>query len=179
MLTSNGYIKIINLNNEKILKSDYTNTLWVIPEYSSLEIVNRKGHGKSHDLWGLGIILYHMLIGHTPFEDSDPLKMQQKILKGKPVFPKSSTISKDAKYLIKHLLIVDPKKRLGSGKNGIYDIISDPFFKGFDWKNLLFQNLIPPYVPLIKGNFDISNFRKYEDNYNENPEVDIDPEKDP
>jgi serine/threonine protein kinase len=177
LLTSNGYIKLTNFNNAKILKSDYTNTLCGTPEYSSPEMLNRKGHGKCHDIWGLGIILYHMIIGHTPFEDSDPLKIQQNILKGKPNFPK--TMSKEAKNLIKHLLIVDPKKRLGSGKNGIYDIISDPFFKGFDWKNLLFQNLIPPYVPLIKGNFDISNFRKYEDNYNENPEVDIDPEKDP
>ena len=177
VLTSNGYIKLINFNNAKILKNDYTNTLCGTPEYSSPEMLNRKGHSKSHDLWSLGIILYHMLIGHTPFEDSDPLKMQQKILKGKINFPKS--LSKEAKNLIKHLLIVDPKKRLGSGKNGIYDIISNPFFKGFDWKNLLFQNLTPPYVPLIKGNNDFSNFKKYEDNYFDNPDVEIEKEKDP
>ena len=177
LISSSGYIKLINFNNAKILKNDYTNTLCGTPEYSSPEMLNRKGHGKAHDLWSLGIILYHMLIGHTPFEDSDPLKMQQKILKGKPVFPK--TIGKDAKNLIKHLLIVDPKKRLGCGKNGIYEIISNPFFKGFDWKNLLFQNLIPPYVPLIKGINDVSNFRKYEDNYFDNPDVAIDQDKDP
>ena len=177
LLASSGYIKLVNFNNAKILKNDYTNTLCGTPEYSSPEMLNRKGHGKAHDLWSLGIILYHMLIGHTPFEDSDPLKMQQKILKGKPVFPK--TIGKDAKNLIKHLLIVDPKKRLGCGKNGIYDIISNPFFKGFDWKNLLFQNLIPPYVPLIKGINDVSNFRKYEDNYFDNPDVAKKQEKDP
>ena len=151
LLTSSGYIKLINFNNAKILKNDYTNTLCGTPEYSSPEMLNRKG--------------------------SDPLKMQQKILKGKPNFPK--TLSKDAKNLIKHLLIVDPKKRLGSGANGIYEIISSPFFKGFDWKNLLFQNLTPPYVPLIKGSNDISNFRKYEDNYFENPDIAIDQEKDP
>ena len=177
LISSTGFIKLTNFNNAKLLKNDYTNTLCGTPEYSSPEMLNRKGHGKSHDLWSLGIILYHMLIGHTPFEDSDPLKMQQKILKGKPVFPK--TLSKDAKYLIKHLLIVDPKKRLGSGKNGIYEIISNPFFKGFDWKNLLFQNLIPPYVPLIKGINDVSNFRKYEENYFDNPDVAIDQDKDP
>jgi serine/threonine protein kinase len=176
-LSSNGYIKLINFSNAKILKKDYTNTLCGTPEYSSPEMLNRKGHNKSHDLWSLGIIIYHMIIGHTPFEDSDPLKMQQKILKGKPNFPK--TLSKDAKNLIKHLLIIEPKKRLGNGANGIYEIISSPFFKGFDWKNLLFQNLAPPYVPLIKGNNDVSNFRKYEDNYFENPDIVIDKEKDP
>ena len=177
LLTPNGYIKLINFTNAKILKTDYTNTLCGTPEYSSPEMLNRKGHGKSHDLWSLGIFLFHMLTGHTPFEDSDPLKMQQKILKGKPTIPKN--LSKEARNLIKHLLIVDPKKRLGCGKNGIYDVISNPFFKGFDWKNLLFQNLIPPYVPLIKGNCDISNFKKFEENYFENPEVEIDNEKDP
>lgn len=177
LLNSSGYIKLNNFIDSKILKNDYTNTLCGTPEYSSPEMLNRKGHSLSHDLWSLGIIIYHMIIGHTPFEDSDPLKMQQKILKGKPNFPK--TLSKEAKHLIKHLLIVDPKKRLGVGVNGIYEIISAPFFKGFDWKNLLFQNLIPPYVPLIKGNNDISNFRKYEDNYFENPDIAIDKDKDP
>jgi serine/threonine protein kinase len=179
LLTSSGYIKLINFNNAKILKSDYTNTLCGTPEYSSPEMLNRKGHGKSHDLWSLGIFLFHMLIGHTPFEDTDPLKMQQKILKGKAYFPKTNPISKEAKILIKHLLIVDPKKRIGAGKNGIYDIISNPFFKGFDWKNLLFQNLVPPYIPVINSKNDLSNFKKYEENYFENPEVPIDKEKDP
>ena len=49
-----------------------------------------------------------MIIGHTSFGYSDPLKIQQKILKGKPNFHK--TLNKDAKKLIKHLLIVDLKK---------------------------------------------------------------------
>ena len=179
LINSNGYIKLINFNNAKILKNDYTYTLCGTPEYSSPEMLNRKGHNKSHDLWSLGIIIFHMLIGHTPFEDIDPIKIQQKILKGKPNFPKTINISKDAKNLIKHLLNVDPKKRLGCGKNGIYELISSPFFKGFDWKNLLFQNLIPPYKPLIKGNNDISNYRKIEDNYIENLDIEIDKEKDP
>lgn len=176
-LTSSGYIKLTNFHFAKILKNGYTNTLCGTPEYSSPEMLNRKGHGKAQDFWSLGIIIYHMLTGHTPFEDADPIKIQQKILKENPSYPK--ILSKNAKSLIKHLLKHDQKKRLGSGKNGIYDIISNPFFKGFDWKNLLFQNLTPPYVPLIKGSNDISNFRKYEDNYFENPDIAIDQEKDP
>jgi len=177
LLTSTGYIKFTNLINAKFLKNDYTNTLCGTPEYSSPEMINRKGHGKPHDLWALGIIIFHMLFGYTPFEDNDPLKIQQKILAGKPNFPPN--INKEAKNLIKHLLIVDPKKRLGNGKNGIYDIISHPFFKGFDWKNLLFQNLVPPYVPVVNGSDDISNYKKYEENYYENPEIEIEKEKDP
>ena len=176
-LTSSGYIKLTNFHFAKILKNNYTNTLCGTPEYSSPEMLNRKGHGKAHDLWSLGIIIYHMLVGHTPFEDSDPIKIQQKIIKGKKEYPK--ILSKNAKNLIKHLLEADPKKRLGNGKNGIYDIISNPFFKGFDWKNLLLQNLVPPYVPLIKGNNDASNFKKYEENYFDEPEIEVEKEKDP
>ena len=176
-LTSSGYIKLTNFQFAKILKNNYTNTLCGTPEYSSPEMLNRKGHGKAHDLWSLGIIIYHMLIGHTPFEDTDPIKMQQKIVKGELVYPK--ILSRNAKNLIKHLLKVDQKKRLGNGKNGIYEIISCPFFKGFDWKNLLLQNLDPPYVPSIKGNNDASNFKKYEENYFEEPEIEVEKEKDP
>jgi protein kinase A len=176
-LTSSGYIKLTNFHFAKILKSDYTYTLCGTPEYSSPEMLNRKGHGMTHDFWCLGIIIYHMLIGHTPFEDNDPFKTQTKIIKGNIEYPK--LLSKNAKSLIKHLLKVDQKKRLGYGKNGIYEIINNPFFKGFDWKNLLLQNLDPPFVPSIKGNNDASNFKKYEENYFEEPEIEVDKEKDP
>ncbi len=177
-LTSKGYIKITNFTDCKILKNDYTNTLCGTPEYASPEMTLRKGHTKSHDFWTLGIFLYHLLVGHTPFEDIDPVKIQQKMFEGKINFPKN--MSPEAKTLIKHLLKLEYKKRLGYGKNGILDLISDPFFKGFDWTNLLLQNLKAPYIPVIKAQNDISNFKKYVDNFFDDPEdIKVSKNKDP
>ena len=177
-LTSSGYIKITNFTDCKMLKSDYTNTLCGTPEYASPEMLVRKGHTKSHDFWTLGIFLYHLIVGHTPFEDMDPVKIQQKILEGKINFPKN--MSPEAKSLIKHLLKLEPKKRLGFGKKGISDLIFDPFFKGFDWTNLLLQNLKAPYIPVIKSENDISNFKKYiDDFFMESDDIIISKNKDP
>ena len=177
-LSSNGYIKITNFTESKVLtKSDYTNTLCGTPEYASPEMIMRKGHTKSHDIWTLGIFLYHMLIGHTPFEDIDPTKIHQKIIDGKIKFIKN--IDPDAKSLIKHLLKIEPKKRIGCGQNGIRDIINDPFYKGFDWTNLLLQNLKAPYIPVIKDDDDFSNFKKFQDDFFDEPDIQISKDKDP
>ena len=175
--TSNGYIKIANFYDCKLLKNEYTNTLCGDPEYYSPEMLLRKGHTLSHDIWTLGIFLYHILVGHTPFEDMDPTKVQQKILVGKIKFPKF--LSQEARNLIKHLLKLEPKKRIGCGKNGICDIIYDPFFKGFDWTNLLLQNLKAPYIPKIEDVEDISHFRKYQDDFFDEPDISINKNKDP
>jgi hypothetical protein len=56
----------------------------------------------------------------------------------------------DAKSLIKHLLTADVTKRYGCLKNGVKDIIEHRWFKGFDWRGLLFMNLEATYVPKIK-----------------------------
>lgn len=176
-LTSTGYIKITNFTDSKMLKADYTNTICGTPEYTSPEMMMRKGHTKSHDIWTLGIFLYQMLVGHTPFEDIDPTKIQQKIFEGKINFPKD--IDPDARSLIKHLLKTDVKKRLGCGKKGICEIIDDPFFKGFDWTNLLLQNLKAPYIPKIKDNSYISLFRRYEEDFFDDPDIKVTKNKDP
>ena len=121
--------------------------------------------------------IYNILIGHTPFEDIDPTKIQQKILDGKINYPKY--LSKEAKSLIKHILKIEPKKRLGCGKKGICEIINDPFFKGFDWTNLLLQNLKAPYIP--EDNDVGHKFRKYIDDFFDELDTDIivDKNKDP
>jgi len=175
--TSSGYIKISNFFDSKLLRNEYTNTLCGNPEYYSPEMLLRKGHTISHDMWTLGIFLYHILVGHTPFVDVDPTKIQQKILNGKVAYPKF--LSYEAKCLIKHLLKLEPKKRLGYGKNGISDIINDPFYKGFDWTNLLLQNLKAPYIPVIKDSDDYSNFKKFQDDFFDEPDIQVSKNKDP
>ena len=82
--------------------------------------------------------------------------------------------------MIKHLLNIDIYKRMGCTKKGIYEIIQHPFFEGFDWKGLLYRNLEAPYVPVVNGPTDTTNYRKIDDaTIGDNDFIEVDKEKDP
>ena len=98
LLCRNGYIKLAEFGMSKKMESDITFTMCGSPEYYSPEMLRKTGYNKSHDFWTLGIILYEMLIGCTPFFDSDPLKIYQKINQGKILFPKKIDKEKDPFY---------------------------------------------------------------------------------
>jgi serine/threonine protein kinase len=174
LIGSNGYVKLTDFGFAKLVDGK-TYTLCGTPEYLAPEIILNKGHGKAVDWWTLGILIYEMLVGIDPFNDDDPMMVYQKIIKGKIKFPKN--VEKDAKSIIKHLLDADVTKRYGCLKDGVKDIIDHRWFKGFDWKSLLFMTLEAPYVPKIKGSSDSSNFSQYPDSDGEI--IPIKPDKDP
>lgn len=68
------------------------------------------------DWWTLGVLIYEMHAGIDPFNDEDPMGIYKNILRGKISFP--STFDKDAKSLVKHLLVADLSKRYGNLKDG-------------------------------------------------------------
>ena len=176
LINSDGYIKLIDFTFSKKLEKDLTYSIVGLPEYYSPEMINQTGHNKSIDFWQLGILLYEMLVGNTPFIDSNPINLYHKIKKGKIKFPKG--INKDAKLIIKHFLNVDMNRRLGCTKRGILDIIKEPFFNDFDWEKLLHRTLEPPFIPKVnreKYNF---NGRLFEDDYLQGNEISIPKEKD-
>jgi len=100
------------------------------PEYFPPEILLSIGHGKPVDWWCLGILIYEMILGFTPFHDPDPMRIYEKILKEKLKFTKD--FDKGAKSLIKHLLCHDVKKRYGCLKRGLKDITKHRFFGGMN-----------------------------------------------
>ena len=172
LINKNGYLKLTDFGFAKQLDSEKakTYTLCGTPEYLAPEIILNKGHGKAVDWWTLGILLFEMLVGIDPFSDDEPMKTYQKILKGKINFPKE--INKDAKSLIKHLLVQDTTKRYGCLKNGVKDILNHRFFDGFDWKNFVYLSMEAPYIPQIKNDEDTSNFEKYPESDLESSTVD-------
>ena len=87
-------------------------------------------------------------------------------------------MNKEARSLIKHLLVVDISRRYGCLKNGIRDIIEHKFFNGFDWKALLFKTMKAPFIPDVKNWVDSSNFNYYPDSDDEN-QIALQHDKDP
>ena len=160
LIDKEGYLKLTDFGFAKHIDGR-TYTLCGTPEYLSPEILLQKGHGKPVDWWCLGILIYEMLVGIDPFSDDDPMAVYQNILKGKIKFPRN--FPRDAKSLVKHLLVADLTKRYGNLKGGANDIKEHRWFSGFDWKALQAKKMQPPYIPEVKSEGDTTNFTQYPD----------------
>jgi len=118
--------------------------------------VSKEGYGKEVDWWNLGILLYEMLTGLTPFYSDNVQKMYKNILFAPLVFP--AHVSENAKLLLTGLLTRDPKKRLGAGKEDADPIKTHSFFANINWPNLDKKQIKPPFAPNTNGSMDTSNF---------------------
>lgn len=120
-------------------------------EYLAPEVISGQGHGSAVDWWTLGVFLYEMLYGQTPFKGETNEKTLINILKQPLNFPRVG-ISSTTEYeemsklqdLISKLLVKNPKKRIGSFKGSI-EIKRHEFFKGVNWA--LIRSVRPPEVP--------------------------------
>nr|AML77903.1 putative LOV domain-containing protein [Platanthera clavellata] len=110
-------------------------------EYIAPEIITGAGHTSAVDWWALGILLYEMLYGYTPFRAKTRQKTFANILQKDIRFPKSISVSLSARQLIYRLLHRDPKNRLGS-REGANEIKKHSFFNGINWA--LIRCMSPP-----------------------------------
>ena len=116
-------------------------------EYVSPEVLGDKPAEFGADIWALGIMIYQMFYGKTPFKERTNYLIFRKIEQLKIDFDEDDKIQipEEAKDLISKILVKDPSKRLGAGLPGTeYDIShlkSHPFFKGISWNNLYKLNV--------------------------------------
>ncbi|XP_039145344.1 phototropin-1A [Dioscorea cayenensis subsp. rotundata] len=117
-------------------------------EYIAPEIITGAGHTSAVDWWALGILLYEMLYGYTPFRGKTRQKTFANILHKDLKFPGSNSVSLHGKQLMYRLLHRDPRNRLGSSE-GANEIKRHPFFRGINWA--LVRCMAPPKldVPLF------------------------------
>lgn len=140
------------------------------PDYLSPEIILGQPHGSPVDYWGLGVILYEMLVGFPPFNDDTVDAIFSNILERQILWPDGDKcLSDDAMDLINRLLEPDPALRIGWE-----GIKAHPFMKEVEWDTLL--DSIPPFVPTLEGPNDTSYFnnRKLVDIFIDDDEFDVD-----
>nr|AML76764.1 putative LOV domain-containing protein [Freycinetia multiflora] len=116
-------------------------------EYIAPEVITGAGHSSAIDWWTLGILLYEMLYGRTPFRGKNRQKTFANVLYKDLTFPGSIPVSLAARQLINGLLQKDPANRLGSN-TGANEIKQHPFFHDINWP--LIRCMTPPQldVPL-------------------------------
>lgn len=68
LVGEDGYLKIIDYGLAKLLNgTQLAKTFCGTPEYLAPEMVENKGHDFSVDWWALGVLIYELMIGVTPF----------------------------------------------------------------------------------------------------------------
>ncbi|KAF3646226.1 Protein kinase G11A [Capsicum annuum] len=113
-------------------------------EYLAPEIIKGEGHGSAVDWWTLGVFLYELLYGKTPFKGAGNEETLANVVMQNLRFPDSQIVSFQARDLIRGLLVKDPENRLGT-ETGAAEIKRHPFFDGLNWA--LIRCAVPPQVP--------------------------------
>ncbi|KAI9477072.1 kinase-like domain-containing protein [Zychaea mexicana] len=160
LLDSDGHVKLVDFGFAKKVP-DITWTVCGTPDYFAPEIIKSKGYSKAVDWWGLGVLIYEMLVGKSPFTDKNPVDMYQNILDCRVSWPEH--ISPVAKDLLLGLLTPDITRRYGNLKDGSRDIKEHPFFEGIDFDKIARREVSPPFRPNIKGEGDTTCFENYEE----------------
>ena len=81
------------------------------PEYLAPEMVTKSGHNESVDIWALGVLLFEMLTGRTPFNfTGDRIQLYNNIKSLRIVW--TDDFPQLAKDLVGRILKLNPKDRL-------------------------------------------------------------------
>ncbi|GCC20305.1 hypothetical protein chiPu_0018872 [Chiloscyllium punctatum] len=133
-----------------------TSTFCGTPEFLAPEVLTDTSYTRAVDWWGLGVLIYEMLVGESPFPGDDEEEVFDSIVNDEVRYPRF--LSTEAIAVMRRLLRRNPERRLGSSERDAEEVKKQPFFREIDWQALLAKKVKPPFVPTIRDREDVSNF---------------------
>ncbi|MFS8015994.1 putative protein kinase CAMK-CAMKL-CHK1 family [Helianthus anomalus] len=127
LLDSSGCLKVSDFGlsalPQQVREDGLLHTTCGTPNYVAPEVINNKGYdGAKADLWSCGVILFVLMAGYLPFEESNLMALYKKIFKAE--FSCPPWFSSNAKKLIKRILDPNPETRITTA-----ELIEHEWFK--------------------------------------------------
>ncbi|XP_048073303.1 serine/threonine-protein kinase SIK3 isoform X6 [Ursus arctos] len=112
LLDANLNIKIADFGFSNLFTPGQLLKTWCgSPPYAAPELFEGKEYdGPKVDIWSLGVVLYVLVCGALPFDGSTLQNLRARVLSGKFRIP--FFMSTECEHLIRHMLVLDPNKRL-------------------------------------------------------------------
>lgn len=134
VLDGTGHIRLADFGLAKILEPDdglLTQTVCGTTAYAAPEMLRSRAYSFSLDMWCLGVFIYHVLTGRTPYNFKNrSMEEMEDIQRSRPIryYP---SMSHEAVSLIRGLLQLDPSLR-----PTLDEVKAHPFFRTIDWHAL-------------------------------------------
>jgi len=160
LLGNDGYCVIVDLGFAKIV-ADKTFTLCGTPLYIAPEVLLQRGHDKGADIWSLGILIFELVTGYTPFYQKgiDQGTLFKNISRCRYKLP--SKLPSTATDLVSGILVRQSSKRLGCRAGGAEELRNHPWFENLDFEDLVAKSIKAPWTPNVKDAMDCSNFNDW------------------
>ncbi|KAI3964683.1 hypothetical protein MKW92_049833 [Papaver armeniacum] len=157
LLDANGDLKVSDFGlsalPQQLREDGLLHTMCGTPNYVAPEVLNGKGYnGAKADLWSCGVILFVLMAGYFPFDDSNLMELYKKICKAEYLIP--SWLSSGSKKVIKRILDPDPSTRITFA-----ELLQNEWFK---------KGYMPPVIEQEATNLDDVDtiFNEFEESKN-------------
>ncbi|KAI9314502.1 kinase-like domain-containing protein [Dichotomocladium elegans] len=147
LLDAEGHVLLTDFGLSKVAVDGKANTFCGTAEYMAPEVLMEMNYDKSVDWWTLGILMFEMLTGDTPFRAANHKKTMDAIQNKKLQIP--YYVTSEAKDLLNRLLRKNPNTRLGHGDDGTEQVKAHKWFKRVKWSQMEGREVQPPIVPII------------------------------
>ena len=94
------------------------------PVYLAPEIINNQGHDEHVDIWCIGVLLFELMAGYSPWQGNDVQTVKYNISRLKIQWPRD--MDRDAADLISRILKYNPEERIS-----LSQMLLHPFFTKF------------------------------------------------
>ena len=123
VLDKNMVAKLTDFGWSNYMPGDYSKrtTVCGTPIYLAPEIINNRGHDEKVDIWCIGVLMFELMTGFSPFQGNDIKTLKYNISRFKIVWP--SEMDRDAADLISRILKYNPEERIS-----LEQMLLHPFF---------------------------------------------------